>query len=290
MKPLSLCCLCVDVYFVFSLSCVACLSRCLCVSRFGVSCPCALCVSLLLCLSALCLGLPLSLSISYPLPPISSTVRTQRKGQSQQANNHCQNCTMVVCVPGDKLGEVGEFQSGPGTYVLSNFIFASVVGLQRVRQATEASGSGDKGEEQKKPIIEIVHDKPPSLVPQLADLVTARVTKINTRFASVEILTVGNKVLSETFPGTIRTRDVREFEIDSVEIHKSFRPGDIVRATVISLGDSKSYYLSTAKNELGVVLANSIAGATMVPISWQEMQCPLTGAKEMRKVAKTSTE
>lgn len=187
---------------------------------------------------------------------------------------------MVVCVPGDKLGSTGQYQAGAGTYILSDFIFASVVGVQLV---TEADGD-------KKAVIEIVHDKPPSLVPQLGDLVTARVTKINTRFASVEILTVGALTLHETFPGTIRTRDVREFEIDSVEIHKSFRPGDIVRATVISLGDSKSYYLSTAKNELGVVLASSTAGATMVPISWQEMQCPVTSAKEYRKVAKISVD
>jgi len=183
---------------------------------------------------------------------------------------------MVVCIPGDKLGNVNEYESGPGTYILGNYVYASVVGLQRI------------SEEQKegKPVIEIAHDKPPSLVPQLGDLVTARVTRINTRFAHVEILTVGNATPSETFPGTIRTRDVREFEIDTVEIHKSFRPGDIVRATVISLGDSKSYYLSTAKNELGVILANSTAGAIMVPISWQEMQCPITRAKELRKVAK----
>jgi exosome complex component CSL4 len=44
-----------------------------------------------------------------------------------------------------------------------------------------------------------------------------------------------------------------------------FRPGDIVRAEVISLGDSRSYYLSTAKNELGVVYAKSLAGGPALP-------------------------
>ena len=43
---------------------------------------------------------------------------------------------------------------------------------------------------------------------------------------------------------------------------------------------------STARNELGVVYARSVAGAPMVPISWQEMQCPRTQAIENRKVAK----
>lgn len=78
---------------------------------------------------------------------------------------------------------------------------------------------------------------------------------------------------------------MRAFDVDSVEIYNSFRPGDIVRAQVISLGDVRSYYLSTAKNELGVILAQSATGHTMVPISWQQMQDD-RGTKEPRKVAK----
>ncbi|KAL4190966.1 hypothetical protein AMTRI_Chr07g27250 [Amborella trichopoda] len=54
----------------------------------------------------------------------------------------------------------------------------------------------------------------------------------------------------------------------------------------LSLGDARAYYLSTAKNELGVVSAQSAAGATMIPISWTEMQCPQTGQIKQRKVAK----
>ena len=45
-----------------------------------------------------------------------------------------------------------------------------------------------------------------------------------------------------------------------VEMSKSFRPGDIVIARVISLGDAQSYLLTTAENELGVVIATSEAG------------------------------
>jgi exosome complex RNA-binding protein Csl4 len=47
------------------------------------------------------------------------------------------------------------------------------------------------------------------------------------------------------------------------------------------------YFLSTAKNELGVVFATSSAtGNPMVPVSWQQMMDPVTKAKEFRKVAK----
>jgi exosome complex RNA-binding protein Csl4 len=43
-------------------------------------------------------------------------------------------------------------------------------------------------------------------------------------------------------------------------MYDCFRPGDIVLADVLSLGDARSYFLSTAKNELGVVHAKSLAG------------------------------
>lgn len=50
------------------------------------------------------------------------------------------------------------------------------------------------------------------------------------------------------------------------------------------------YQLSTAENELGVVIAHSEHGHSMVPISWTEMQCPKTLVKEQRKVAKVIPE
>jgi exosome complex RNA-binding protein Csl4 len=52
--------------------------------------------------------------------------------------------------------------------------------------------------------------------------------------ATVSILVVGDKVLSEPFTGLIRTTDVRLTQIDTVELYKCFRPGDIVRAEVVS--------------------------------------------------------
>lgn len=55
---------------------------------------------------------------------------------------------------------------------------------------------------------------------------------------------------------------------------------------MLSLGDAQSYILSTAEDELGVVDAQSEAGAAMIPVSWIEMQCPLTYNREFRKVAK----
>jgi hypothetical protein len=54
----------------------------------------------------------------------------------------------------------------------------------------------------------------------------------------------------------------------------------------LSLGDARSYYLSTAANELGVIWAKSEIGNVMVPVSYQEMEDSVTGVTERRKVAK----
>jgi len=202
----------------------------------------------------------------------------------------------ILVTPGDKIGGLSQFEAGQGCYSLAGFIFASLNGRLNLSKNSQA-----------KPVLEVIAHHSIGNLPQVGDIVTCRVTKINARMASCEILCVGTTLLSTSLDGTIRSRDVRAHDIDSVVISKSFRPGDIVRAQVISLGDLRNYYLSTAKNELGVVLAFSAATSTslftsssrnfdspsdtsvslaMVPISWNQMQCPATKVKEYRKVAK----
>ncbi|XP_031453529.1 exosome complex component CSL4 isoform X2 [Phasianus colchicus] len=155
------------------------------------------------------------------------------------------------CVPGERLCSTEEASAGSGTYARHGSIFASLAGC--LQKCVEGGG----------------------------------VCSINSRFAKVNILYVGSTPLKSTFRGTIRREDIRATEKDKVEVYKSFRPGDIVLAKVISLGDAQSnYLLSTAENELGVVVARSEAGVQMVPISWCEMQCPQTHTKDFRKVAR----
>ncbi|EDL41868.1 exosome component 1, isoform CRA_c, partial [Mus musculus] len=102
---------------------------------------------------------------------------------------------------------------------------------------------------------------------------------------AVPVVSVMRETESQLLP------DVGAVVTCKVEIYKSFRPGDIVLAKVISLGDAQSnYLLTTAENELGVVVAHSESGVQMVPISWCEMQCPKTHTKEFRKVARVQPE
>ncbi|KAG2228356.1 hypothetical protein INT45_011148 [Circinella minor] len=184
--------------------------------------------------------------------------------------------TITAVTPGQRLGYAEDYISGAGTYERDGILYASVVGLRSV----------DSNMDGELPTMTVSREKEQSAVPEVGSVITGKVIRVAPHSALIAIMVVGDTPCREDFAGTIRTQDVRAVEKDKVKIINSFRPGDIVRAEVISLGDARSYYLSTAKNELGVIFATSVAGATMIPISWQEMQCPKTKTIEYRKCAK----
>ena len=129
-------------------------------------------------------------------------------------------------------------------------------------------------------------------LPYVNATVLARVTRVTTRQAHVAILAVDDTPCTTYaddpgFGGLIRVQDVRATEKDKVVVAESFSVGDIIRAVVISIGDERSYYLSTAQNELGVVMAKGAdSGAPMFPLNWKEVVDSLTGKREARKVAR----
>ena len=73
-----------------------------------------------------------------------------------------------------------------------------------------------------------------SIVPAPGDIVTAMVTIVNQRFCKCAIKCIGDIVLSRPYRGILRREDVRVAEIDKIEMYKSFRPGDIILARVVS--------------------------------------------------------
>ena len=124
-------------------------------------------------------------------------------------------------------------------------------------------------------------------LPAVGDVVTCRVQRMTPRLATVEILCVGNDTLREACPGLIRREEVQPgAHTDPLEVYRSFRPGDIILARVRGLGDSRAYYLGVAEPELGVVLARSSEGTVMTPVSYCEMEDPITKVREPRKCAK----
>ncbi|KAJ2702935.1 hypothetical protein FB645_004112 [Coemansia sp. IMI 203386] len=184
----------------------------------------------------------------------------------------------AVITPGRRLGIAQEYEAGAGTYVRNGTIYSSILGTKRI-------SNKENGAE--KPVISVEKSDTKFAIPVIGSEVLARVVRINPRAASVAIMMVGSTPCQEDFQGSIRIQDVRATEKDLVQMINSFHPGDIVRAEVISLGDQRSYYLATTKNEHGVVFAQSADGNAMVPVSWEEMQDTKTGAVEKRKCAKT---
>jgi len=184
-----------------------------------------------------------------------------------------------TCIPGDRLTGIEQCESGYGTYIRHGYIFSSLVGV-----------IAKELQKDKLPIVSVQPKQTAQMVPEIQSIVTCKIMQLNSRFARTQILAVNNRPVSVPFRGMIRREDVRSTERDKVEIHKSFRPGDIVLAEVLSLGDASCYLLSTAKHELGVVVAKSESGHKMVPISLKEMQCSVTNEKETRKVARIQKE
>jgi exosome complex component CSL4 len=134
-----------------------------------------------------------------------------------------------------------------------------------------------------------------TLIPSIGQTILGTVTRITTRYTGIDINVLegpsGAVYFEEPFKGTLRAQDIwpSEDKDAPTQMYFAFRPGDLVRARIIGVGDaSAGFLLSTAIEEsLGVVFARCAAsGEPLVPISWNEMMCAKTGIKEPRKPAK----
>ncbi|KAM0746329.1 hypothetical protein T439DRAFT_344287 [Meredithblackwellia eburnea MCA 4105] len=179
----------------------------------------------------------------------------------------------ATVVPGQPLSVASTSASlldGPGTFSRGGQVFAALVG-----QSSKEGG-----------VVSVKGKEDIQAIPEPNSVVIGTVTRITRQAATLSLLTVDGRPCRPDFAGVIRSQDVRQTAKDSVKIWACFRPGDVVRAKVISLGDSRSYFLSTASNNLGVLFAvSSSTGATLEATSWEEMRDPTTGEVEGRKVA-----
>ncbi|KAJ8680443.1 hypothetical protein QAD02_016230 [Eretmocerus hayati] len=185
----------------------------------------------------------------------------------------------IICIPGQRLCTADKTNiAGQGTYEELGYIYSKFAGIVKIIKKDKTS------------TIEVHGLTDQSIVPAPGDIVTAMVTLVNQRFCKCIIRCIGDIVLSRPYKGIVRREDVRSTEKDRIEMYKSFQPGDIILARILPMTEAHTYQLSTAENELGVVIAHSEGGVAMVPISWTEMQCPKTLVKGFRKVAKVIPE
>lgn len=206
----------------------------------------------------------------------------------------------ILVAPGQTIGELKSEKPGPNTHVQNGQICASIFGLVHRDDGSAHNGSGGQtkssGKSTNATVISVTGPSASrnAILPTINSIVLARVTRLSLKQATVSILAISPSdspessltVCTTPFNGQIRLQDIRATEKDKVKIMESLRVGDIVRAIVISLGDQAAYYLSTARNDLGVVMAWADDGEQLVPVSWKEMQGMVTGKREERKVAK----
>lgn len=151
--------------------------------------------------------------------------------------------------PGDALGPATSFSPGNGTYIRNGMVVSSLAGV--VVEDNLVSPARPE-------LHVVVKTKASDYVVRVGDTVLCKVTRVNYNQAFVDILVVGDLPLPFPVKAVVRREDIREKEIDKVVVQEFFKPGDIVRAVVISLGDTKVYLLSIAKAGLGVIVPTAI--------------------------------
>lgn len=198
-----------------------------------------------------------------------------------------------IVTPGERIGSVRALRAGPGTHVRGRHVHASLVGRLRLDEDRRDDGSrvatvvppAKKEEEGRR-------DNGRSYV-DAGVVVVGRIVRVTAAAATVEIVAGGDGVgaLRETCGGAVRREDAREVASDETDLFACFRSGDVVLArvsdsSVLGATDGRRYDLSTAEDGLGVVRAtSSTSGRTMVPVSRDETECPVTGLREPRKCA-----
>lgn len=186
-------------------------------------------------------------------------------------------------IPGDTLGSCTEYDSGAGTCERNGLILATLVGTKTV---LPVSISG------KPATLAVVPATGSASAPtiDIGSTVLCKVVRITQLVCYVEMLVCDGRVLPQPVSAVIRKENIRETEVDKVRMEDCFQPLDLVQAMVASLGDARSYYLSTALPELGVISAKSRDGVKLRPLDYTSMQEDMEdGLIEKRKVAKPVT-
>lgn len=92
-------------------------------------------------------------------------------------------------------------------------------------------------------------------VPNINDIVYARITKISQNQIFLDILMINNiKLLSYTIKAVLRREDLAESNIDQIDLYKEYSLLQILKCKILSLGDTKYYFLTINGPGLGPVI------------------------------------
>lgn len=177
-----------------------------------------------------------------------------------------------IALPGQLLGPSSAYRPGPGVHLHDSQLYSSLLGAVAISQPPASASSNSKGPAKRMtkitanlhsgasatnnnnnnqsdlPTISVSRHAR-EVLPQVGNVVLCRVTRITPRQAVVAILVCGETVLEAEWQGVIRVQDVRATEKDRCKIYESFRPGDIVRASVVS---GLYFFCSTSRGWAGL--------------------------------------
>jgi exosome complex component CSL4 len=174
----------------------------------------------------------------------------------------------LFVVPGDHLGVIEEFTSGPGTYVEGGTIHSKITGRTLLDMLNKQ--------------VSVYPLAKTATVPQVGNIVTGMVSDVKSKNAVLTIFQVGDKMLSGFFKGALHISGVSHGYVDNM--FNVCKAGDIMKAKVISTAN-RSFFLSTADKDLGVVYALcSRCGHVLQPAN-RGMSCSNCGNFERRKLS-----
>jgi exosome complex component CSL4 len=173
-----------------------------------------------------------------------------------------------LVLPGERLGVIEEFIPDSGTYVKDGIIYSKIVGRALMDLLNKRVSVY--------PLISW------ATVPKVSTTVVGQVGNAQSDNVLVRIFKIGSKKLSGVFTGILHISDVEERYVDSM--NDVCKPGDIIRAKVIS-EKNQIYHLSTTDKNLGVVYAFCSRCGDFLEQKRHEMRCPKCGHVEKRKTA-----
>lgn len=178
-----------------------------------------------------------------------------------------------LVVPGDCIADALTFSAGSGTYKCLDKIHAAIVGVV-FRENNVVSVRATARTEETKPAN-----------PSAGSSVIARVIRVNPRHVTCDILSIEGVPLKVTCRGQIRATDVTE-NVNLLSVYDHYRPGDIIKACIVTASLAKSVLLTTQSKQFGVLAAEckNSPGRYMVPVASNLMRCPDTKVYEFRKV------
>ena len=179
--------------------------------------------------------------------------------------------------PGSVLAHSLNSKSGRNTYRSNGCIISTINGTLDVEKSSGTLSviplqGNDKNEG--RPLYNIV--------PSPGHEVEGRIQKVTSTSAFVEITYVQGKKLQYTLIGSLRFDEIR------LTSHRSpmidfFRPGDKIRAEILSTADSRCYVLSAFRTHQGVIEATSQMGFPLKAIEGSHLAMKCTGTHDIEK-------